>query len=56
MLTSEFGEGQVMNMWRFAVRWVVPPAITFILIFGSLVALRDTFGLQLPGFLNVLLG
>jgi NSS family neurotransmitter:Na+ symporter len=34
MLTSEFGEGNVMNVWRFAVRWVVPPALVVILVFG----------------------
>jgi len=34
LLTSEFGEGAVMNLWRFAVRWVVPPAIGVILVFG----------------------
>ncbi len=34
MLTSEFGEGAVMNLWRFASRWIVPPAIGFILIAG----------------------
>ncbi|MHA7899586.1 MAG: sodium-dependent transporter [Henriciella sp.] len=55
MLESELGEGNVMNMWRFMVRWVVPPALTFILIFGSLDALQG-FGMQLPGFLTVLLG
>lgn len=33
-LTSEFGNGRVMDLWRFAVRWVVPPAIGIILIFG----------------------
>jgi NSS family neurotransmitter:Na+ symporter len=34
MLTSEFGEGNVMNVWRFAVRWVVPPALVVILVCG----------------------
>lgn len=34
LLTSEFGDGKVMDLWRFAVRWVVPPAIGIILIFG----------------------
>lgn len=39
MFESELGEGNVMNIWRFLVRWVVPPALAFILIFGSLDAL-----------------
>ena len=34
MLTTEFGEGTVMNLWRFATRWVAPPALTVILVFG----------------------
>ena len=34
LLTSEFGDGAVMNLWRFAVRWIVPPAIGIILVFG----------------------
>ncbi|GAB5457176.1 MAG: sodium-dependent transporter [Henriciella sp.] len=34
MLTTEFGEGAIMNLWRFAVRWIVPPALAIILVFG----------------------
>lgn len=40
MLTSEFGEDKIMNIWRFAVRWVVPPALVIILVFGVF----DKFG------------
>ncbi len=56
MMASEFGEGLVMNLWRTAVRWIVPPALGFILFFGALDQLQDTFGLSLPGFLLPLLG
>lgn len=55
MFESELGEGNVMNIWRFMVRWVVPPALGFILVFGTLDSLQG-FGLQLPGFLTALLG
>lgn len=34
MLTSEFGEGRMMDVWRFACRWIVPPAVGLILIVG----------------------
>lgn len=55
MLESELGEGRLMNTWRFMVRWVVPPALGFILVFGTLDSLQN-FGVQLPGFLTALLG
>jgi NSS family neurotransmitter:Na+ symporter len=55
MMVSEFGEGLTMNLWRFACRWVVPPALLFILVFGALDQLQG-FGLALPGPLTWLLG
>ena len=39
MLTTELGEGTIMNIWRFMCRWVVPPALTFILVLGTLTKL-----------------
>ena len=39
MLTSELGEGTIMNLWRFMCRWVVPPALAFILVLGTLTKL-----------------
>lgn len=44
MLTSEFGEGRVMDLWRFTSRWIVPPAIGIILLFGAPEAFRGIFG------------
>jgi NSS family neurotransmitter:Na+ symporter len=38
MLVSELGDGRVMNVWRFMVRWVAPPLIGLILIFGLISA------------------
>lgn len=55
MMTSEFGEGSIMNVWRFAVRWVVPPALTFILIFGSLATADANGWIELPNWLSNLL-
>ncbi|MGC6499610.1 MAG: sodium-dependent transporter [Henriciella sp.] len=55
MLVSEFGEGLVMDLWRFACRWIVPPALLFILVFGALDQLQS-FGLELPPALTWLLG
>ncbi|MEM9667618.1 MAG: sodium-dependent transporter [Pseudomonadota bacterium] len=33
-LSTEFGDGRVMNLWRLAARWIAPPAIAVILVFG----------------------
>jgi len=56
MLTSEFGEGNIMNVWRFLCRWVVPPAIAFILVFGALDSLQNFGLINLPDFMTGLLG
>ena len=56
MLTTEFGEGNVMNIWRFMVRWVVPPALAFILVFGALDVAQNNGWISLPSFLTPLLG
>lgn len=56
MLTSELGEGQIMNVWRFLIRWFVPPFVAFVLVFGFLDKIQDTYDVQLPGVLTLLLG
>jgi len=56
MFESELGEGWVMNAWRFLIRWFVPPFVAFVLVFGFLDKIQDTYKVQLPGFLEVLLG
>ncbi len=56
MLTSELGEGNVMNVWRFLIRWFVPPFVAFVLVFGFLDKIQDQYQVHLPGFLTVLLG
>lgn len=56
MLTSELGEGLVMNIWRFLIRWFVPPFIAVVLVFGFFDKIQDQYGVDLPGFLTLLLG
>lgn len=56
MLTSELGEGNVMNVWRFLIRWFVPPFVALVLVFGFLDKIQDQYQVQLPGFLTSLLG
>ena len=55
-MESEFGTGQVMKLWRFACRYVVPPVVTFILIFGTLDTAQNNDWIDLPNFLAALLG
>jgi neurotransmitter:Na+ symporter, NSS family len=56
MLVSELGEGMLMNVWRFLMRWFVPPFIGIILVFGFLDKIQDQYHVQLPGALEALLG
>lgn len=56
MLTSELGESNVMNVWRFLMRWFVPVFVGFVLFFGFLDKIQDQYHVPLPGFLTALLG
>jgi len=56
MLVSELGEGMVMNVWRFLIRWFVPPFIALILVFGFMDKIQDQYHVQLPGMFEALLG
>lgn len=56
MLTSELGEGTIMNVWRFLTRWFVPPFIGLVLVFGFMDKIQDQYHVQLPGVLEMLLG
>lgn len=56
VLRTELGDGDIMNVWRFMMRWFVPAFVAIILVFGSLDKLQDGYGVQLPGFLTTLLG
>jgi NSS family neurotransmitter:Na+ symporter len=56
MLETELGEGNIMNAWRFLMRWFVPIFIGFVLVFGFLDKIQDQYNVQLPGVLTHLLG
>jgi len=56
MVVSELGDGQVMRIWRFLIRWFVPIFVGFVLVFGFLDKIQGLYNIQLPGFLIPLLG
>lgn len=56
MLISELGEGAVMNIWRFLIRWVVPPLIAVVLVFGFLDKIQDEYHVPMPAMLEGLIG
>ena len=56
MMTSELGEGTIMNIWRFLMRWFVPIFVGLVLFFGFFDKIQDQYHVQLPGFLEGLLG
>lgn len=56
MMTSEIGEGTIMNAWRFLLRWPVPLFLAFILFFGFFDKIQQQYNVQLPGFMTALLG
>lgn len=56
MLVSELGEGTLMNLWRFLMRWFVPAFLGFVLFFGFFDKIQQQYNVQLPGFMTALLG
>ena len=56
VLRTELGDADIMNVWRFMMRWFVPAFVGVVLVFGSLDKLQDSYGVQLPSFLTFLLG
>ena len=56
MMTSELGEGSIMNIWRFLMRWFVPAFVGLVLFFGFFDKIQDQYHVQLPSFLERLLG
>ena len=55
-LADELGRGPIIGIVRPLLRYVVPAALSFILIFGTLDTMQNNYGVQLPGFLIGLLG
>jgi len=55
-LASELGDGPVMTAWRFACRYIVPPAVTFVLIFGALDTAQNNGWIALPDVFTPLIG
>ena len=56
MMTTEIGEGTIMNIWRFLMRWPVPIFLAFILFFGFFDKIQQQYNVQLPGFMTSFLG
>lgn len=56
MLVTELGEGTLMNVWRFLMRWFVPAFLGFVLFFGFFDKIQQQYNVQLPGFLTSFLG
>lgn len=54
-MKSEFENPQVMAIWSFACRYVVPPAVAFILVFGALQTAQSNGWILLPEVLHGLL-
>lgn len=55
-LADELGEGGVLSFSRTMLRFIIPAALTFILVFGVLDKLQDQYGVDLPPVLEGLLG
>jgi NSS family neurotransmitter:Na+ symporter len=55
-LSSEIGEGTLVNVWYVLVRWFVPAFVAFVLIFGFLDKIQDQYQIPLPLFLTPWLG
>ena len=54
-LATEFDNPTVLAVWSFACRFVVPPAVAFILVFGALQTAQSNGWILLPEFLHGLL-
>lgn len=56
MMSTEIGEGTIMNVWRFLMRWFVPAFLGFVLFFGFFDKIQQQYNVQLPGFMTAILG
>lgn len=55
-LAEELGDGGVLAFSRTMLRYVIPAALTFILVFGAADSLQNSYNLALPSALEPLLG
>jgi NSS family neurotransmitter:Na+ symporter len=55
-LAEELGTSGVLVFARTMLRWIVPAALSFILIFGVMDKMQDQYGVALPSALETLLG
>ena len=54
-MAAEFDNPTVLAAWSFACRFIVPPAVAFILVFGALQTAQTNGWILLPEFLHGLL-
>ena len=55
-IEAELGAGALVTFVRTLLRYVIPPVLGFILVFGVLDKLQDIYGVDLPPALERLLG
>lgn len=55
-IEAELGSNGVVTFVRTLLRYAIPPALAFILVFGVADKLQDLYGLNLPPALEALLG
>ncbi len=56
VLGEEIGNGAHLSFVRLLVRYLVPIALSIILVFGTLDVLQDNYGIAMPGFVEMLIG
>ncbi|MEM8636600.1 MAG: sodium-dependent transporter, partial [Pseudomonadota bacterium] len=55
-IATELGDGAIMSAWRFACRYIVPPAVAFVLVFGALDTAQNNGWIALPELFTALIG
>ncbi|NBC19726.1 MAG: sodium-dependent transporter [Alphaproteobacteria bacterium] len=55
-IEAELGRSGVVTFVRILLRYAIPPALAFILIFGVIDKLQDNYGIDLPPVMERLLG
>ena len=55
-IEAELGDSAVVTFVRSLLRYAIPPALAFILVFGVIDKLQDLYGVDLPPALEQLLG